>query len=165
MSKRVICPSTTTRPKERSSRLSSDAKLGCSAIPSTAPPPAQRSTAWSRLPRSTAKSPIRGCATYCSGCRRLRRLKIMKPCCRGTVRQKCHGKPLTHHWVGGVYGAHTVDQIQKEHKGITPQSKAMTSEQQKIQELEARIARLEREKSILKKAIALLMSEDHERSR
>ncbi|EGH19502.1 hypothetical protein Pgy4_41674, partial [Pseudomonas savastanoi pv. glycinea str. race 4] len=33
------------------------------------------------------------------------------------------------------------------------------------QELEARIARLEREKSILKKATALLMSEDLERSR
>lgn len=43
-----------------------------------------------------------------------------------------------------------VDQIQKEHKGVTPQSKALTPEQQKIQELEARIARLEREKSILK---------------
>jgi len=58
-----------------------------------------------------------------------------------------------------------VDQIQKEHKGVTPQSKALTPEQQKIQELEARIARLEREKSILKKATALLMSEGHERSR
>jgi len=58
-----------------------------------------------------------------------------------------------------------VDQIQKEHKGVTPQSKALTPEQQKIQELEARIAQLEREKSILKKATALLMSEDHERSR
>ncbi|EGH26995.1 hypothetical protein PSYMO_38128, partial [Pseudomonas amygdali pv. mori str. 301020] len=34
-------------------------------------------------------------------------------------------------------------------------SKALTPEQQKIQELEARIARLEREKSILKKATAL----------
>lgn len=43
-----------------------------------------------------------------------------------------------------------VDQIQKEHKGVTPQSKALTPEQQQIQELEARIARLEREKSILK---------------
>ncbi|EGH19344.1 hypothetical protein Pgy4_40882, partial [Pseudomonas savastanoi pv. glycinea str. race 4] len=36
----------------------------------------------------------------------------------------------------------------------TPQSKALTPEQQKIQELEARIARIEREKSILKKATA-----------
>ncbi len=35
--------------------------------------------------------------------------------------------------------------------------KALTPEQQKIQELEARINRLEREKSILKKATALLM--------
>ena len=58
-----------------------------------------------------------------------------------------------------------VDQLQKERTGITPQSKALTPEQQKIQELEARIARLEREKSILKKATALLMSEDLERTR
>ncbi len=38
-------------------------------------------------------------------------------------------------------------------------------EQQKIQGLEARINRLEREKSTLKKATALLMAEDHERLR
>ncbi|EGH29571.1 ISPsy24, transposase orfA, partial [Pseudomonas syringae pv. japonica str. M301072] len=42
-----------------------------------------------------------------------------------------------------------VDQLQQECTGVTPQSKALTPEQQKIQELEARIARLEREKSIL----------------
>lgn len=58
-----------------------------------------------------------------------------------------------------------VDQVQQERQGVTPQSKALTPEQQKTQELEARIARLEREKSILKKATALLMSEDHERTR
>lgn len=58
-----------------------------------------------------------------------------------------------------------VAQVQRERQGVTPQSKALTPEQQKIQELEARIARLEREKSILKKATALLMSEDHERTR
>ena len=58
-----------------------------------------------------------------------------------------------------------VDQVQKVRQGVTPQSKALTPEQQKIQELKARIARLERKKSILKKATALLMSEDHERSR
>ncbi len=58
-----------------------------------------------------------------------------------------------------------VDQVQQERTGVTLQSKALTPEQQKIQELEARIARLEREKSILKKATALLMSEDLERSR
>lgn len=58
-----------------------------------------------------------------------------------------------------------VSQLQLERSGVTPQSKAMTPEQQKIQALEARIARLEREKSILKKATALLMSEDLERMR
>jgi transposase len=58
-----------------------------------------------------------------------------------------------------------VNQLQQERNGVTPQGKALTPEQQKIQELEARIARLEREKSILKKATALLMSEEHERMR
>ena len=57
-----------------------------------------------------------------------------------------------------------VSQLQQERTGVTPQSKALTPEQQKIQELEARIARLEREKSILKKATAFLISEDLERS-
>ena len=46
-----------------------------------------------------------------------------------------------------------VDQVQEEHQGVTLQSKALTPEQQKIQELEARIARLEREKSILKRLL------------
>ena len=41
---------------------------------------------------------------------------------------------------------------------------AMTPDQQRIQELEARIDRLEREKAILKKATALLMSEGIERT-
>ncbi len=58
-----------------------------------------------------------------------------------------------------------VNHLQQERNGVTPHSKALTPEQQKIQELEARIARLEREKSILKKAAALLMSEEHERTR
>lgn len=58
-----------------------------------------------------------------------------------------------------------VNQLQQERGGVTPTSKALTPEQRKIQELEARINRLEREKSILKKATALLMAEEHERSR
>lgn len=58
-----------------------------------------------------------------------------------------------------------VNQLQSERGGATPASKALPPEQQKIQELEARINRLEREKSILKKATALLMAEEHERSR
>ena len=43
-----------------------------------------------------------------------------------------------------------VSQLQQERGGVTPTSKALTPEQQKIHELEARINRLEREKSILK---------------
>ncbi|MDS9872908.1 IS3 family transposase [Pseudomonas aeruginosa] len=44
-----------------------------------------------------------------------------------------------------------VKQLQEERVGVTPKSKALTPEQQKIQELEARINRLEREKAIFKK--------------
>lgn len=66
------------------------------------------------------------------------------------------GESALRRWVG---------QLQQERGGVTPTSKALTPEQQKIQELEARINRLEREKSILKKATALLMAEEHERSR
>ncbi|MGL5331691.1 MAG: IS3 family transposase, partial [Aeromonas veronii] len=44
-----------------------------------------------------------------------------------------------------------VQQLQSERCGTTPIGKALTPEQQKIQELEARINRLEREKDILKK--------------
>ncbi len=50
-------------------------------------------------------------------------------------------------------------QLQQERDGITPSAKALTPEQQRIQELEARIKQLEQEKTILKKATALLMSE------
>ena len=55
--------------------------------------------------------------------------------------------------------------VQAERQGVTPHSKAITADQQRIQELEARIDRLEREKAILKKATALLMSEGIERTR
>jgi transposase len=58
-----------------------------------------------------------------------------------------------------------VTQLGQERQGVTPKSKALTPEQRKIQELEARINRLEREKAILKKATALLMSEDLDRTR
>lgn len=58
-----------------------------------------------------------------------------------------------------------VNQLQVERNGVTPSGKALTPEQQKIQELEARVSRLEREKAILKKATALLMAEEHERLR
>lgn len=58
-----------------------------------------------------------------------------------------------------------VKQLQEERQGVTPKSKALTPEQQKIQELEARNDRLEREKTILKKATALLMSDEFNRTR
>ena len=54
-----------------------------------------------------------------------------------------------------------VSQLKKERNGEIPVgSKAMTPEQQKIQQLEAKIKRIEREKDILKKATALLMSDN-----
>lgn len=58
-----------------------------------------------------------------------------------------------------------VKQLEQERGGSTPTAKALTPEQQKIQELEMRINRLEREKTILKKATALLMSDEFERMR
>jgi len=58
-----------------------------------------------------------------------------------------------------------IDQLRAERGGATPTSKALTPEQQRIQELESRINRLEREKAILKKATALLMSDDLDRTR
>ena len=57
-----------------------------------------------------------------------------------------------------------VKQLKDEHGGHTPKFKALTPEQKKIQDLEARIKRLETEKRILKKATALLMSDELERT-
>jgi transposase-like protein/ferredoxin len=56
-------------------------------------------------------------------------------------------------------------QLEGERRGITPTSKALTIEQQRIQELERQVRRLEQEKSILKKATALLMSDEMNRTR
>lgn len=53
-----------------------------------------------------------------------------------------------------------VDQLRKERAGATPVgSKALTPEQKRIQELEAQVRRLEREKEIFKKATALIMAD------
>lgn len=51
-------------------------------------------------------------------------------------------------------------QLLSERSGITPKSKALTLDQQRIQELEKQVKRLELEKTILKKATALLMSDE-----
>ena len=66
---------------------------------------------------------------------------------------KNHQRGSPHGWgaAGFLEGCAATD-------GVTP-------EQQKIQELEARINRLEREKAILKKATALLMADELDRSR
>ena len=58
-----------------------------------------------------------------------------------------------------------VQQLQDERSGVTPKTKALTPEHQRIQELEAQVERLEREKQILKKATALLMSDELKPSR
>lgn len=57
-----------------------------------------------------------------------------------------------------------VNQLQAERGGVTPASKAMTPEQARIQELEKRVRDLETEKRILKKATALLMSDEWNRT-
>ena len=57
-----------------------------------------------------------------------------------------------------------VDQLQAERGGVTPTGKAMTPEQRRIQELERRVRELETEKRILKKATALLMSDEWNRT-
>jgi transposase len=53
-----------------------------------------------------------------------------------------------------------VTQLSSERSGITPKTKALTPDQQRIQALEKRVKRLELEKKILKKATALLMSDE-----
>jgi transposase len=58
-----------------------------------------------------------------------------------------------------------IDQLEGERLGVTPKAKAFTDEQRRIQELEDQVRRLEQEKSILKKATALLMSDEMNRTR
>jgi len=58
-----------------------------------------------------------------------------------------------------------VNQLTEERDGVTPKGKALTPEQRRIQELEARCKRVEQEKDILKKVTALLMSDDMNRTR
>ena len=58
-----------------------------------------------------------------------------------------------------------IDQLEGERLGVTPKAKAFTDEQRRIQDLEAQVRRLEQEKSTLKKATALLMSDEMNRTR
>ena len=67
--------------------------------------------------------------------------------------------------IGATAVRRWVGQLREERSGVTPKSKALTEDQRQIQELQARIQRLEREKAILKKATALLMSDELDRTR
>lgn len=71
-----------------------------------------------------------------------------------TISDACHAMG-----VGYTAMRRWVKQLESERGGVTPSAKAITSEQQKIQVLEARIKHIEWEKDILKKATALLMSD------
>src|SRR5512139_59783 len=72
-----------------------------------------------------------------------------------TIKAACEavgvGKSTLEYWIR---------QLKDERQGKTPASSAITPEQRKIQELEKQIRRLEMEKEILKKATALLMSNE-----
>lgn len=66
--------------------------------------------------------------------------------------------------VGSTAMQRWVHQLASERGGVTPTTgKALTPEQKRIQELEAQVRRIEREKNILKEATALLMSESFTR--
>ena len=53
-----------------------------------------------------------------------------------------------------------VRQLRQERQGKSPRASAMTPDQRRIKELERKLKRVEMEKDILKKATALLMSDE-----
>jgi len=53
--------------------------------------------------------------------------------------------------VGETVIRYWVDQLNQERQGVTPKGKALTPEQRRIHELDARCKRLEQEKDILKR--------------
>lgn len=78
-----------------------------------------------------------------------------------TVGQACQAMG-----VGPTAMRRWVAQLRAERGGQTPAtSAALTPEHQRIQELEARLRKVEREKEILKKATALLMSDSWDQPR
>jgi transposase len=58
-----------------------------------------------------------------------------------------------------------IEQLKAERLGVTQGVKALTPEQQRIQQLEKQVKHLELEKEILKKATALLMSDEYKNLR
>ena len=72
-----------------------------------------------------------------------------------SIRQACEAMG-----VGETAMRSWVKQLKEERNGVTPKgSLAITAEQQQIQQLQKQVIKLEREKEILKKASALLMSD------
>jgi len=71
-----------------------------------------------------------------------------------TITEACHAMG-----VGYTAMRRWANQLESERGGTTPTQKAITSEQQKIQGLEAKIKQIVWENDILKKATALLMSD------
>ena len=68
--------------------------------------------------------------------------------------------------VGSTTLERWVRQLRRERQEITPSAAApLTSEQQRIRELEKQVCRLEEQNTILKKATALLMSDSLNSSR
>ena len=56
-----------------------------------------------------------------------------------------------------------VNQLRSERQGVTPKGKAITTDQQEVQVLQARVKQVEWESMILKKATALVMSDSVKR--
>ena len=61
--------------------------------------------------------------------------------------------------VGGTALRRWVKQWKEEHEGIAPSAQALTSEQRRIQELEAKVSQLERERDLLKRSTAFFVKE------
>ena len=75
-----------------------------------------------------------------------------------TIQQACEARGVSDNCL-----RRWVKQLRLERSGGAGNgSKALTAEQQEIQRLKKQVASLEREKSILKKASALLMSDSHD---
>ena len=62
--------------------------------------------------------------------------------------------------VGSTAMRRWIQQLQGEYHGVMPKALGLTSDQGLIQKLEKQVQRVEKEKSILKKATALLMSDE-----
>lgn len=72
-----------------------------------------------------------------------------------TIKAACEamgvGKSTLENWVR---------KLRRERQGLAPKGTALTPDQRKIQALEKKIRKIEMEKEILKKATALLMSDE-----